>query len=75
MRHSRPTQKCTYFPHSGPVGCLPVPNIFPLAKETFAKGKMFWNKKNNNNPMLDNKHMCLRSIVNVLPREKLAVAQ
>ena len=37
--------KCPYFPHLGPVGCLPVPNIFPLAKETFAIGKMFWNTK------------------------------
>ena len=37
------TQKCPYFPHLGPAGCLPAPNIFPLAKETFAKGKMFWN--------------------------------
>ena len=36
------TQKCTYSPHSGPVGCLPTPNIFTLANE-FAKGKMFWN--------------------------------
>ena len=36
-------KKCTYSPHLGPVGCLPAPNIFPLAKETFAKGKMFWN--------------------------------
>ena len=35
-----------YSPHSGPVGCLPAPNIFPLAKETFAKGKMFWNLEN-----------------------------
>ena len=43
MTHSDVTQKCTYFPHPGPVGCLPAPNIFPLAKETFAKGKMFWN--------------------------------
>ena len=33
------------FPHSGSVRCLPAPNIFPLAKETFAKGKMFWNVK------------------------------
>ena len=31
---------CTYSRHSGPVGCLPAPNIFPLAKETFAEGKM-----------------------------------
>ena len=37
------TQSCSYSPHLGPVGCLPAPNIFPLAKETFAKGKMFWN--------------------------------
>ena len=36
-------QSCTYSRHSGPVRCLPAPNIFPLAKETFAKGKMFWN--------------------------------
>ena len=37
--------KCIYSRHSGPVGCLPAPNIFPLAKETFAKGKMFWNPR------------------------------
>ena len=43
MTEPNPTQKCTYSRHSGPVGCLPAPNIFPLAKETFAKGKMFWN--------------------------------
>ena len=43
MTPSNPTQKCPYSRHSGPVGCLPAPNIFPLAKETFAKGKMFWN--------------------------------
>ena len=45
MTLPNPTQKCTYSPHSGPVGRLPAPNIFPLAKETFAKGKMFWNFK------------------------------
>ena len=39
------TQSCPYSPHLGPVGCLPAPNIFPFAKETFAKGKMFWNPK------------------------------
>ena len=44
MTHSNPNQKCPYSPHLGPVGCLPAPNIFPLAKETFAKGKMFWNQ-------------------------------
>ena len=33
--------------HLGPVGCLPTPNIFPLAKETFAKAKMFWNNLTN----------------------------
>ena len=43
MTHPDTTQSCPYSPHSGPVGCLPAPNIFPLAKETFAKGKMFWN--------------------------------
>ena len=36
------TQSCPYSPHSGPVGCLPAPNIFPLEKETFAQGKMFY---------------------------------
>ena len=46
MTHTSVTQKCPYFPHLGPVGCLPAPNIFPLAKETFAKGKMFWNAAN-----------------------------
>ena len=35
-------KKYIYSPHAGPVGCLPTPNIFPLANE-FAKGKMFWN--------------------------------
>ena len=45
MTHSSVTRKCTYFPHLGPVRCLPAPNIFPLAKETFAKGKMFWNSR------------------------------
>ena len=35
-------QKCPYFPHLGPVGFLPAPNIFHLANE-FAKGKMYWN--------------------------------
>ena len=35
-------KKCSYSRHSGPVGCLPAPNIFHLANE-FAKGKMFWN--------------------------------
>ena len=30
-------------PHSGPIGCQPAPHIFPLAKEDFAKEKMFWN--------------------------------
>ena len=40
------SKKCSNFPHSGPVGCLPAPNILPLAKETFAKGKMFWNIHN-----------------------------
>ena len=42
MTHSSPNQSCAYFPHLGPVGCLPAPNIFPSANE-FAKGKMFWN--------------------------------
>ena len=40
-------QSCPYSPQTGPVGCLPAPNIFPLAKETFAKGKMFWNPAHN----------------------------
>ena len=43
MTQTNVTQKCPYYAHSGPVGYLPVPNIFPLAKETFAKGKMFRN--------------------------------
>ena len=43
MRLTNATKSCPYSPHSGPVGCLPAPNIFPLAKETFPKGKMFWN--------------------------------
>ena len=43
MRDSSPAQSCPYSPHLGPVGCLPAPNIFPLAKETSANGKMFWN--------------------------------
>ena len=41
MTSSSPTQKCTYSRHSGPAGCLPAPNIFPLEKETFAKAKYF----------------------------------
>ena len=45
MREPSPYQSCPYSPHEGPVvECLPAPNIFPLAKETFAKGKMFWNE-------------------------------
>ena len=44
MTHPDTTKSYPYSPHLGPVvGCLPAPNIFPLAKETFAKGKMFWN--------------------------------
>ena len=43
MTLTSPNKKCPYSPHLGPVGCLSAPNIFPLAKETFAKGKMFWN--------------------------------
>ena len=43
MTRSNPNQKCPYSPQTDPVGCLAAPNIFPLAKETFAKGKMFWN--------------------------------
>ena len=42
MTQTNVTHKCIYSPHSGPVGCLPAPNIFRLANE-FAKGKMFWN--------------------------------
>ena len=38
------TQKCINTPHYGPVGRQPAPNIFPYTKETFSKGKMFWNK-------------------------------
>ena len=44
MTETNPNQKCIYFPHLGPVECLPAPNISPLAKETFAEGKMFWNE-------------------------------
>ena len=40
MTQTNTNQKCTYSPHEG---CLPAPNILPLAKETFAKRKMFWN--------------------------------
>ena len=50
-------QSCPYSPHSGPVGCLPAPNIFHLANE-FAKGKMFWNcicKKSKNQEKLGEK--------------------
>ena len=43
MTVSDVNKSCNYSRHSGPVGCLPAPNIFPLAKETFAKEKMFWN--------------------------------
>ena len=43
MSASSVNKSCPYSPQSGPVGYLPAPNIFPLAKETFAKGKMFWN--------------------------------
>ena len=39
------TKSCPYSRQTGPVGCLPAPNIFPLAKETFSKGKMFWNQR------------------------------
>ena len=42
MRASNVNQKCINYPHSGPVGCHPAPNILHLANE-FAKGKMFWN--------------------------------
>ena len=34
--------KLPYSTHSGLVGCLPAPNIFPSANE-FTKGKMFCN--------------------------------
>ena len=44
MTQTSTGHKCPYSRHSGPVGCLPAPNIFPLAKETLAKGKMFWNE-------------------------------
>ena len=47
MTQSNPNKKCPYSPHLGPVGCLPAPNIFPLAKETFAKGKMFLSSQKN----------------------------
>ena len=46
MTRSSGNQSCIYSPHLGPVGCLSAPNIFPLAKETFAKGKMFRNVNN-----------------------------
>ena len=39
-------KSCPYSRHSGPVGCLPAPNIFPSAKETFAKGKCFGTSNN-----------------------------
>ena len=42
MTHPGVSKSCPYSRHSGPVGCLPAPNIFHLANE-FAKGKMFWN--------------------------------
>ena len=44
MTHSSTNKSCPYFPHLGPVGCLPAPNIFPSANK-FARGKMFWNKQ------------------------------
>ena len=44
MTQTNTTKKCINTPHSGPEGCLPAPYILPLAKETFAKGKMFWNR-------------------------------
>ena len=59
MTLSSTTQNCPYSPPSDPVGCLPAPNIFPLAKETFAKGKMFWNRiceTSNDNKMTDSQH-------------------
>ena len=40
MTHPDVNKSCPYSPHSGPVGCLPAPNIFHLANE-FAKGKCF----------------------------------
>ena len=43
MTQTSVNKSCPYFPQLGPVGCLLAPNIFLLAKETFAKGKMFWN--------------------------------
>ena len=52
MTHSSPYKKCSNTPHLGPVGRLPAPNIFPSAKGTFAKGKMFWNIENNKNGIL-----------------------
>ena len=43
MTRTNTSKSCPYSPQTGPVGCLSAPNIFPSAKETFAKGKMFWN--------------------------------
>ena len=43
MTRTDVNKKCIYSPHLGSVGRLPAPNIFPLAKEAFAKGKVFWN--------------------------------
>ena len=45
MTPSSVNQSCPYSPPSGPVGCLPAPNIFPFSKlaNEFAKGKMFLN--------------------------------
>ena len=41
MTRSDTTQSCPYSPHSGPIGCLTAPNMFPLAKESLLKGKCF----------------------------------
>ena len=43
MAQTSTNQSCPYFPHLGPVGGMPAPNIFPPANE-FAKGKMFWKR-------------------------------
>ena len=49
MTHSSVGKSFPYSPHSGPVGCLPAPNIFHLAIE-FIEGKMFWNYRTNHKP-------------------------
>ena len=64
MTHSSVTQKCPYSRHSGPVGCLPAPNIFRLANE-FAKGKMFWNSLTFENLILPSFFVCILGVLMV----------